>query len=42
MSKDFLASVSERRSYYGISKESPISDTRILELIEHAVKCKTN
>ncbi len=38
MSKDFLTSVSERRSYYGISKESPISDNRIQELIEHAVK----
>ena len=38
MSKDFLTAIKERRSYYGISKESPISDARIQELIEHAVK----
>lgn len=38
MSKDFLTAIKERRSYYGISKECPISDARIQELIEHAVK----
>ena len=38
MSKDFLSAVSERRSYYGISKEVSISDNQIQELIEYAVK----
>lgn len=38
MSKDFLTVISERRSYYNISKDSPISDDRIFEIIEHAVK----
>ncbi len=36
--KDFYTAVEERRSYYGISKESPVSDQRIQEVIEHAVK----
>lgn len=38
MSKDFLTAVAERRSYYGISKEVAVSDDRIKEIIEHAVK----
>ncbi|MGG7178375.1 nitroreductase family protein [Clostridium paraputrificum] len=38
MSKEFLTAVAERRSYYGISKESVISDDKIKEIIEHAVK----
>ena len=38
MSKDFLTSVTERRSYYGISKESAVPDSRIKELITLAVK----
>ncbi|HJV46373.1 MAG TPA: nitroreductase family protein [Bacillota bacterium] len=38
MANDFYTAVKERRSYYGISKESPISDERIQEIIEHAVK----
>ncbi len=38
MSKEFLAAVAERRSYYGISKEAIISDSQIQEIIEHAVK----
>ncbi len=38
MSKDFYESVEKRRSIYGISKESPISDERIKEIIQHAVK----
>lgn len=38
MSKDFYAAVADRRSYYGISKESVVSDERIKEIIEHAVK----
>lgn len=38
MSKDFFVAVQERRSIYGISKESMISDERIQEIIEFAVK----
>ncbi|NLZ49721.1 MAG: nitroreductase family protein [Clostridiales bacterium] len=38
MSKDFLTAIKDRRSIYGISKDSPISNDRIKELIEHAVK----
>lgn len=38
MSKEFLTAVQDRRSYYGISKESTVSDTRIEEVIGHAVK----
>lgn len=38
MSKEFLKAVEDRRSIYGISKESTISDQRIKEIIEHAVK----
>ena len=38
MSKDFLKAIEDRRSFYEISKASPISDQRITELIEHAVK----
>lgn len=38
MSKDFLTAIADRRSIYGLSKESPISDDKIKELIDHAVK----
>ena len=38
MLKDFNTAVAERRTYYGISKESLVSDERIKEIIEHAVK----
>ncbi|MVX63146.1 nitroreductase [Clostridium chromiireducens] len=38
MSKDFLTAVADRRSYYGISKETVVSDDRIKEIVEHAVK----
>jgi predicted oxidoreductase (fatty acid repression mutant protein) len=38
MSKDFFTALKERRSYYGISKESVISDARIQEIVEEAVK----
>lgn len=38
MSKDFLSAVEDRRSYYGISKETVVSDERIKEIIEHSVK----
>lgn len=36
--QDFYTAVQERRSYYSISKESPISDDKIEEVIAHAVK----
>ncbi len=36
--KNFYDAVKERRSIYAISKESPISDEKIQEIIEHAVK----
>lgn len=38
MSKEFLAAVEGRRSYYSISKESRISDSQIQEIIEKGVK----
>lgn len=38
MEKNFLTAVAERRTFYGISKESVVSDDRIKEVIEHAVK----
>ena len=38
MSTTFFDAVKNRRSYYGISKRSPVSDERIREIIEHAVK----
>ncbi|WP_315066603.1 nitroreductase family protein [uncultured Clostridium sp.] len=38
MSKDFLSAVADRRSYYGINKETVVSDERIKEIIEHSVK----
>lgn len=38
MSKDFYSAVADRRTYYGISKESPIPDDRIKEIIEHTIK----
>ncbi|WP_234121314.1 nitroreductase family protein [Clostridium hydrogenum] len=38
MSKDFFKAVEDRRTFYGISKESVVSDDRIKEIIEQAVK----
>lgn len=38
MSKDFLKAVADRRTFYGISKESVIPDAKIKEIIDHAVK----
>jgi predicted oxidoreductase (fatty acid repression mutant protein) len=38
MKKDFYAAVSGRRSVYGISKEVVVSDEKIKEVIEFAVK----
>ncbi|MCP3740560.1 nitroreductase family protein [Rossellomorea sp. BNER] len=36
--KDFYTAIEERRSIYGISSETVISDERIEEVIHHAVK----
>ncbi|MMZ48564.1 Nitroreductase family protein [compost metagenome] len=38
MTKDFFTALKDRRSYYGISKEQVISDQRIQEIVEEAVK----
>ncbi|AJS58426.1 nitroreductase family protein [Paenibacillus sp. IHBB 10380] len=38
MGKDFLSAIKDRRSYYGISKEKVVPNSRIQELVEHAVK----
>jgi predicted oxidoreductase (fatty acid repression mutant protein) len=36
--KDFYQAVADRRSIYGISKEAVVSDERIQEVVNHAVK----
>lgn len=36
--KDILSSIQDRRSYYSISKKSPISDDRIYKIVAEAVK----
>ncbi|MFK2825389.1 nitroreductase family protein [Bacillus sp. B190/17] len=38
MTKDFYTAVKDRRSIYAISKEQPVSDERIQEIVEFAVK----
>jgi predicted oxidoreductase (fatty acid repression mutant protein) len=38
MVKNFYKAAADRRSFYGINKEKVISDERIKEVIEHAVK----
>jgi predicted oxidoreductase (fatty acid repression mutant protein) len=38
MTKDFYTTVEKRRSYYGIGKEAVVSDDKIKEVVEHAVK----
>ncbi|WP_315795417.1 nitroreductase family protein [Paenibacillus sp. BIC5C1] len=38
MSKSFFEALKNRRSYYGINKESTISDAKIQEIVEEAVK----
>lgn len=38
MSKDFYTSLEERRSYYGIGKDTTVSAEKIQEVVEHAVK----
>ncbi|MFT3983947.1 MAG: nitroreductase family protein [Lachnospiraceae bacterium] len=38
MKKDFLEAIADRRSYYGISKETVAGDERIEEIVRHVVK----
>lgn len=38
MTKNFYEAIEVRRSHYGISKEKVVSDDKIKEIIEHAVK----
>lgn len=38
MGKDFLTAVKERRTYYGLSKEAVVSNERIQEIVNEAVK----
>jgi predicted oxidoreductase (fatty acid repression mutant protein) len=38
MSKDFLTAIKDRRSYYEIAKEATIPDSRLKEILAHAVK----
>ena len=38
MSRNFIEAIKERRSIYAISKESPISDDKIVEIVEDVVK----
>lgn len=38
MEKNFYAAVTERRTFYGISKEPVVSDERLQEVIERSVK----
>lgn len=38
MSVDFNAAIKERRSIYGISKDSPVSGDKITEIVQEAVK----
>ena len=41
MAKDFYTAVADRRTFYGISKETVITDEVIKEIIEHAGKAYT-
>ncbi|WP_017416402.1 nitroreductase family protein [Clostridium tunisiense] len=38
MKKDFYSAVADRRTFYGISKETVVSKERIEEIINHSVK----
>ncbi len=38
MSKEFLDAVQDRRSIYGIKKETVVPDERVIEIVKHAVK----
>jgi len=37
MSKDFYAAIKDRRTIYGISKETPVTEERIHEIVNYAV-----
>jgi uncharacterized protein len=37
MNKDFIQVIKDRRTYYAIGKQSPISDDKIVEEVEYAV-----
>lgn len=38
MNKDFAKAIEDRRTYYGLSKDEVVSNERIKEIVEHAVK----
>jgi len=38
MNKDFASALEDRRTFYGISKDAVVSDDRIKEVVEHAIK----
>lgn len=38
MAKDFYSAIEDRRSIYAISKEQVVSDEKIQEVVNHAVK----
>nr|WP_201260011.1 nitroreductase family protein [Tissierella sp. P1] len=38
MTMNFNQAVEKRRTYYGISKDKVVSDEKVQEIIEHAVK----
>ena len=38
MKSNFYEAIEKRRTYYGISKDKVVSDEKIKEIIEHAVK----
>lgn len=38
LNKDFFKAVEDRRSYYGISKDAVVPDSRIKEVVNHAVQ----
>ncbi len=38
LTTDFYTALKERRSYYGINKDIKVSDDRIKEIVEFAVK----
>lgn len=38
MNKNFATAIEERRTFYGLSKDTVVSDERIKEVVEHAIK----
>ena len=38
MEKNFYAAIADRRTFYGIGKDKVVSDDRIREVLEYAVK----